>query len=134
MTLDTTGNLTLPGNTFSVNYANGDPVTFASVPSVGTVTSGATITPTGSSTQYNVTALAVSATFAAPSGTPTDGQKLTIRIKDNGTPQTLAWNAVYEVIGTTLPTTTVASKYTYVGCIYNSQSSKWDVVSVAQQA
>jgi hypothetical protein len=101
---------------------------------IGTETSGATITPTGSSTQFNVTALAESATFAAPSGTPTDGQKLTIRILDNGTPQTLAWNAVYQVIGTTLPTTTVANKYTYVGCIYNAQSSKWDVVSVAQEA
>jgi hypothetical protein len=128
------GNLTLPDNSFAVNYANGTPVTFASAPSVGTVTSGATITPTGSSTQYNVTALAESATFAVPDGTPVDGQKLTIRILDNGTPQTLAWNAIYEVIGTTLPTTTVASKYTYVGCIYDAQSSKWDVVSVAQQA
>lgn len=29
-TLDTTGNLTLPGNTFAVNYANGAPVSFAS--------------------------------------------------------------------------------------------------------
>jgi hypothetical protein len=95
---------------------------------------GATITPTGTSTQYNATALSESATVAAPSGTPTDGQKLTIRILDNGAPQALTWNAVYEVIGTTLPTTTVASKYTYVGCIYNAQSSTWDVVSVAQQA
>jgi hypothetical protein len=101
---------------------------------IGTVTSGATITPTGTSTQYNVTTLAEAATFAAPSETPADGQKLTIRILDDGTPQTLAWDAVYQVIGTTLPTTTVAGKYTYVGCIYNAQSSKWDVVSVAQEA
>jgi hypothetical protein len=106
----------------------------AMVPIIGTVTSGATITPTGSSTQYNVTALAESATIAAPSGTPTDGQKLTIRILDNGTPQTLAWDPVYTVIGTTLPTTTVASKFVYVGCIFNDQSNVWDVVSVAQQA
>ena len=28
-TFDTTGNLTLPGNTFAVNYANGNPVTFS---------------------------------------------------------------------------------------------------------
>jgi hypothetical protein len=197
---DNTGNLTLPGNTFSVNYANGtqvslggsysnadvsaylasgdngaDIITTANVsastlttvgaagtgnivgvnyitanyligdgsmitnlptnaPVIETVTSGATITPAALDTQYNVTALAESATFAAPSGTPLDGQKLTIRILDNGTAQTLAWNAIYQVIGTTLPTTTVANKYTYVGCIYNSQSSKWDVVSVAQQA
>jgi hypothetical protein len=117
-----------------VNYANGDPVTFASAPSVGTVISGATITPTGSSTQYNITALAESAVIAEPSGTPTDGQKLTLRIIDDGTPQTLSWDPIYVVIGTTLPTTTVASKFVYVGCIYNAQSSTWDVVSVAQQA
>jgi hypothetical protein len=39
----------------------------------------------------------------------------------------------YRVIGCTLPTTTVASKVIYVGCIYNATESFWDVVSVAQQ-
>jgi hypothetical protein len=33
-----------------------------------------------------------------------------------------------------LPTTTVISKVVYIGCIYNSDESTWDVVSVAQQA
>jgi hypothetical protein len=107
-------------------------------PRIGTTTSAATITPTGdSSDQYNVTALATAATFAAPSGTPTDGQKLSIRIKDNGTAQTLTWTTTsggYRIIGTTLPTTTTASKVIYVGCIYNSQDTFWDVVSVATQA
>ena len=104
------------------------------VPVIGTMTSGANITPTTSVTQYNVTALAVASNVDAPTGTPADGQKLTIRILDNGTGQTLTWNAIYQVIGTTLPTTTVANKYTYVGCIYNAQDTTWDVVSVAQQA
>jgi len=104
------------------------------IPRVVTVASSATPTPNGDTTdQYEITALAVAATIGAPTGTPVDGQKLTIRILDDGTPQTLAWNAIYEVIGTTLPTTTVANKYIYVGCIYNAQSSKWDVVSVASQ-
>ena len=104
----------------------------------GSVASGATITPTSDTTnQYNVTALAVGATFAAPSGTPVDGQKLNIRIKDNGSSQTLAWttgtSGSFRVIGTTLPTTTVANKTTYVGCIYNSADARWDVVAVAQE-
>jgi hypothetical protein len=69
----------------------------------------------------------------APTGTPVDGQKLTIRIIDDGNAQALTWNAIYTVIGTTLPVTTVANKYVYVGCIYNAQETAWDVVSVAQQ-
>jgi hypothetical protein len=102
---------------------------------VASVASAATITPTSdASNQYNVTALAVPATFAAPSGSPVDGQKLLLRIKDNGTARALTWNAIYRVIGTTLPTTTVATKTTYVGCIYNSADAVWDVVAVTTQA
>jgi hypothetical protein len=102
---------------------------------VGTVADAATITPTADdSDMYTVTALAQAATIAAPSGTPTNGQKLIIRLLDNGTARALTWNAIYAVVGTVLPTTTVLSKYTYVGCIYNSASSKWDVVAVNTQA
>lgn len=104
-------------------------------PRVGTVASGATITPTGDTADhYTITALAAAATIAAPSGTPTDGQKLVIRIKDNGTARALTWNAIYRVVGTTLPTTTVVSKTVYIGCIYNSADAVWDVVAVNQQA
>jgi hypothetical protein len=107
-------------------------------PRIGTVASASTITPTSdASDQYNVTALAVPATFAVPSGTPTDGQKLIIRILDNGTARALTWTTTaggYRVVGTVLPTTTIASKTTYVGCIYNSAAARWDVVAVATQA
>lgn len=105
---------------------------------IGTVASGSTITPTGdASDQYNVTALAVPATIAAPSGTPTDGQKLVLRIKDNGTARALTWtttSGAYRAVGVTLPTTTVLSKVLYIGCIYNSADVYWDVVAVVQQA
>jgi len=99
---------------------------------------GGTITPTSDTTnQYTITALGAAATIAIPSGTPIDGQKLTIRIKDNGTARALTWTTSaggYRIIGTTLPTTTVISKTVYVGCAYNSADSFWDVVAVAQQA
>lgn len=102
---------------------------------VGTTASSATPTPTGDSSDvYTITALATNATVAAPSGTPTDGQKILLRIKDNGTARTLAWNAIYRAIGVTLPTTTVISKTMYLGMIYNAADTKWDVVSVAQEA
>jgi len=107
----------------------------ALIAGVGSVSSSATITPTAATaSQYNVTALAVPATIAAPSGTPVNGQKLILRLKDNGTARALTWNAIYRVIGTTLPTTTVANKTTYVGCIYNSADTVWDVVAVTTQA
>ena len=102
-------------------------------PRVVTVTTGTTITPTGDTADiYTVTALASGATIAAPTGTPTNGQQLVLRFLDNGTPQTLTWNAIYRSIGFTLPTTTAATKVLYLGCIYNSQSSTWDVVASAQ--
>lgn len=99
------------------------------------VTSSSTPTPVGShkENEYYLTTLAVSATFAAPSGTPANGNTLLIRIKDNGTARTLAWNSIYRAVGVTLPTTTTASRMLYIGCIYNSTDSKWDVVSVVKQ-
>lgn len=106
------------------------------VEEITTTASSATPAPTGGSLRnyFTVTALAAGATFSAPSGTPVDGNILTIRIKDNGTARTLAWNAIYRAIGVTLPTTTVLSKTLYLGCRYNGADSKWDVLAVAQEA
>lgn len=99
-----------------------------------TATSTATLTVNSDTTdQAALTAQAAGLTIAAPTGTPVDGQKLTIRIKDNGTARAISWNAAFRVIGATLPTTTVISKTVYVGCIWNAADSKWDVVSVAQE-
>jgi len=107
------------------------------VPRESSITSSSTPTPVADTTDiFTVTALAASATFGAPTYTvaPTQGQVLIIRIKDNGTAQSLAWNAIYRVIGTTLPTTTVLGKTLYIACIYNSTDIYWDVVGVVQQA
>jgi hypothetical protein len=83
---------------------------------------------------YAYTALAAGLTINAPIGTPTDGDKLIFRLLDNGTPCALTWNGTYTVIGVTLPTTTVANKTTYVGCIYNANNTRWDVIAVTTQA
>jgi hypothetical protein len=95
-------------------------------------------TPTGdSSDQYIMTGLTGAITMLAPSGTPTNGQKLVLRFLDNGTGRGITWTTSaggYRALGTTLPTTTVANKTIYVGCIYNSTSVFWDVVAVTQQA
>lgn len=102
---------------------------------VQSVTSSATVTPNADSDDMVViTAQAAGLTFASPSGTPTQGQRLLIRIKDNGTARSITWNAVYRAIGVTLPTTTVISKTHYIGLIYNSTDSKWDALAVGQEA
>ena len=97
--------------------------------------SSATPTPNADTDgQFNLTALAANATFGAPTGTPTGGQKLMIRIKDNGTARTLAYNAIYRAIGITLPTTTVINKTLYIACVYNAADTKWDAIATAQEA
>ena len=68
------------------------------------------------------------------SGTPTNGQKLTVRLKDDGTGRAITWGTAFASRGGTLPTTTVASKMTTVGFIYNTASSLWGCVAVAQEA
>lgn len=101
-------------------------------PRIGTEASSATSTPTGDSVDHwTITALAAADAIAAPTGTPTDGQKLVIRIKDNGTARALTWNAIYRA-GTdvTLPATTVLSKTLYCAFMYNSADTKWDLLAV----
>jgi hypothetical protein len=84
--------------------------------------------------QHNITALAGAAAFAAPAGSPVDGQKLIIRILDDGNPRVLSWNAIYVERGATLPLITTAGKYLYIGLIYNDTASTWDCVAVSQEA
>ena len=145
MLLDANGNLGIgntPSGTYKLEVTGTINATLIAAtrinPRIGTTTGAASpITPTAdTSDQYNVTALAVAATIAIPSGTPVDGQKLTLRIKDNGTARALTWTTSaggYRIIGTTLPTTTVISKTVYIGCVYNAADSFWDVIAVAQQ-
>jgi hypothetical protein len=100
-------------------------------PRSATLSNGATITIAADSTDfYSVTALAQSTTFASPTGTPVDGQKLTVRVKDNGTARSISWNSIFRgSADLALPTITLASKTMYLGFIYNSADSKWDLVA-----
>ena len=113
----------------TVAYAN-NISKFTRVVNAGS-TSG-TLTPNADTTDvFNAFNLTGSITVAAPSGTSADGQRLILRFKDDGTGRAITWNSTYRVIGTTLPIVTVASKITYVGCIYNSTDVFWDVIAVA---
>jgi hypothetical protein len=57
-----------------------------------------------------------------------------MRVKDNWTARTLAYNAIYRAIGITLPTTTVINKTMYFGMKYNSTDSKWDIIAYGIEA
>ncbi len=82
--------------------------------------------------------MAAGVTVSADSGTPSNGQKIVFRFKDNGTARSISLTTgtskSFRAIGTTLPTTTVISKTLYVGAIYNSADNRWDVVATAQEA
>ena len=83
--------------------------------------------------QEIVTDLASALTIAAPTGTPSTGMKLVIRLTDDGTARALTWNVIYRAIGVTIPSTTTANKILYVGCVYDEAGSKWDVVAVKEE-
>jgi hypothetical protein len=104
-------------------------------PRVGTTASSPTPTPDADAHDlYTITALAAAAELQNPSGTPTNGQALIVRIKDDGTARALTFDTAYRAVGATLPTTTVIGKTMYLGMIYNSADSKWDVLGVAEEA
>ena len=104
-------------------------------PISNSVETATTLTPNiDENEQEIVTDLASALTIAAPTGTPSTGMKLVIRLTDDGTGRALTWNAIYRAIGVTLPTTTTANKILYVGCVYDEAGSKWDVVAVKEEA
>ena len=80
-------------------------------------------------TQANTQAVGT-LTVNAPTGTAVNGQKLILRLRSTNV-QTFAWNAVFQ--GSTdiaLPTTSSgATLYDYVGFIYNSTASKWQMIA-----
>jgi hypothetical protein len=102
----------------------------ASAPAVSTTASTATLTPDSDAFDVvAVTAQAAGLTIAAPTGTPVNGQPLTIRIRDNGTTRALTWNVAYvEFASGQLPTTTVINKTHYFTFWWNAATSVWELV------
>lgn len=112
--------------TYLAEFGSGDRVT--------TVTPSATPTPNmATSDIITIDALASAAELQTPTGATYDGQPLTIRIRDNGTNRALTYTAAYRVIGVTLPITTTANKWVYIGGRWNSGDSKLDVLAVGVQ-
>jgi hypothetical protein len=103
-------------------------------PRVQSVVSAATVTATSLNDLVKITAQAEALTLANPTGTFAEGQALIFRIKDNGTARAITFGANFRAVGVTLPTTTTISKTTYVGCIFNSTDTKFDVIASLTEA
>ncbi len=97
------------------------------------VVSAATITPDCTNDIVAVSALAVNATIANPTGTAVAGQGFIISILDNGSARTLSWGTNYVAMGAALPTTTTAGKLVDIPVRYSSILSKWVVYPVSVQ-
>lgn len=82
---------------------------------------------------YKITALAVNITSMTSGllGAPHDGQRLLVRIKDDGTSRTIAWGSFFSSSGTaSLLTVTVPNKTHTVGFVYDSVKITWICVAV----
>lgn len=100
---------------------------------VVTIASASSITPNANTTDILVQANTESVgtlTINAPTGSPVNGQSLVIRLSSTSV-QTFSWNAIYQ--GSTdlaLPTaTSSSSKFDYLGFIYNSSTTKWQLLA-----
>jgi len=94
---------------------------------------------------YAATAQAGDFTINADAGTPTNGRKIIFRITSDATPRVITFTGgaskAFKPVGVSLSTsgsdftyTLTASKTTYVGCIYNTNSSRWEIVALSQEA
>lgn len=105
-------------------------------PRISTETSSATPTiNTDNVDAHSITAQAADITSFTTnlSWTPTNFQKLIIRIKDDGTARAITWWASFEAKWVALPTTTVISKVLTVWFIYDTVTSKWGCVASTQE-
>lgn len=104
-------------------------------PRVVTMADAASVTPTSDTADINIfssSQVAGTLTVNAPSGTPTDGQKLILRLKSTNA-QTYSFNATYAFsTSVTAPTTLAAGKTDYLAILWDATNTKWDVASVDQ--
>lgn len=123
-----------PGNSGNMLTSTGTGwASSAPVPRIGSTASSATPSINiGLYDQYNITALATTVTSVSYTGSPADGQRLIVRIKDNGTSQSITWGSSNWVSSgvATLLTATVAGKTHTLGFIYDGALGKWVCLAV----
>ena len=106
-------------------------------PRVTSIVSEATPTfNTDNCDAVNITALGTAITNMSTNvtGTPTNFQKLLMRIKDDGTARAISsWGSLFEPKGVALPDTTVAGKVLTLGFLWDTVTSKWGLIGLAQE-
>lgn len=140
-TLTLTGNLVTSGGynitltgTGSTNITLPTSGTLATIlPRVVNTATATSITINGDTTDVATMANTQTAgtfTINAPSGTPTNGQKLIFRLSSTAV-QTFSWNAIFQgSTDVTLPAVSSSGgKYDYMGFIYNSTAAKWQMIA-----
>lgn len=91
------------------------------------ITSSASVVPNWDTDDViDITAQAVGLTIANPTGTPGNAQQILFRIRDNNVAQTVAFGTGYDG---DLPTITTVGEFLYFGIMYNSTTSKANVVA-----
>lgn len=125
-----TQNYVLVAGATAPQYTN--TLSVAVTPRVTTLSAATSITPNASTTDMivmNNTLASGTLTMNAPTGSPVDGQRLTFRIQST-LYQTYSWNSIYTGSSdVTLPVATSGSGLTdYIGFMYNSTVSKWQIM------
>lgn len=123
---------TAPNHAASKEY-----VDYRSGISVATIaSSSAPYIDTDRHSAVSITALStgISSFTTNLSGSPTDFQRLMVRIKDDGTTRSINWGSAFEAKGADLPTATTPDKVTTVGLIYDSVTEKWGCVAAVTEA
>ncbi len=99
------------------------------------LTDGANIATNSDNGDLFTVTLGGNRTMDNPTGTPTDGQQIMYRLKQDGAGnRTITWGAAFrfstDVVSPTL--TTTLNKIDYVGFQYNVADSTWDCLAVAR--
>jgi hypothetical protein len=68
---------------------------------------------------------------ALTSGYEINGMLHILRVRDNGTARSLSFSGAFVKYKASFPTATVAGKWMYFTCRYNSSDSSWDIVDFA---
>lgn len=132
-------NLKLQGSSTTVLSTGGVLTDSGSSSSSGrrvvSLSDGATITPTIDDGDVFTFTLGGNRIIANPTGTPTDGQQIELRIRQDGTGnRTVTWGSDYR-FSTDIPTptlTTTANKTDYLGFQYDAIDGKWDCLAVVK--
>ena len=128
-TTDPTSNtrLNYNGDIYATNFGGGNKPRVVVIADSNSVTINGDITDIAAQTNTQGSGTLV---MNPISGTLYDGQKVIFRLQSTNT-QTFSWNAVFAgSIDISLPaTSTGTNKYDYMGFIYNSTASKWQLLA-----